>query len=314
MTCLVTGATGFIGRPLCARLREVGVDVIPASRSGAPLANGAPTRVLDLVSPGAALKGVEAVCHLAGIAHRGAAAEDYRQVNVEATLALARAALAAGVRRFVFVSSVKAMGPAIGSAPRDEAAVRPAVDAYGLSKWQAEEGLRALCADSGMALLIVRPCLVYGPAPKGNLRLLARAARWGAPRPPAGGARSMISLEDLNALLVLLLREGPAGEHTWIAGDGQRYTSRDIHDCLRRALGRDVGRSWLPAAGWRLACRTWDGLRGNRGDPTCDKLFASELYDAGAVTRDTGWRPRQTLADVAPAMVRGMVRGVVRAA
>lgn len=300
---MVTGATGFIGRGLCEHLRGRGVELLPVSRGGAPLGDGTPTRALDLAAPGDALTGVDAVCHLAGIAHRGAAEAEYRRVNEELTLALARAALAAGVRRFVFVSSVKAMGPASGDRCRDESCVHPAADSYGRSKWRAEEALRALCEGTGMALLVVRPCLVYGPAPKGNLRLLAQGARWGMPRPPEGGARSMIGLGDLCELLAQLLLEGPVGQHTWIAGDGQRYTARGLHDSLRRALGRGAGRCWLPAAGWRVACGALDLVRGSRGESSYHKLFASELYDAAAVTRDTGWRPRQTLDDVAPAMV-----------
>lgn len=113
----------------------------------------------------------------------------------------------------------------------------------------------------------------------------------------------MIGVEDLATLVVQLLREGPAGTHTWIVADGQPYTARSLYDCLREALGRRSGAGWLPAAGWRVACVVWDRLRGARGDSTGEKLFGSELYDNGAVIRDTGWRPRQVLADLAPRIV-----------
>jgi UDP-glucose 4-epimerase len=300
---LVTGATGFIGSALCARLQADDLELIAWSRSGDALADGRPTRAVDL-GPGLSLpEGLDSVCHLAGVAHQFAPEAEHQRVNLQGTLALAQASLEAGVRRFVFVSSVKAMGPATGSAPRDEEAVQPAADAYGRSKWEAEQALRRLCRDRDMALYILRPCLVYGPAPRGNLRLLARGVRWGMPRPPAGGARSMVGLDDLTRLLQELMLRGPAGEHTWIVADGQHYTARNIYDTLCRARGREPGRGWLSAAGWRLACDALDRLRGRPVGSTRDKLLGAELYDASALARDTGWQARQVLADVAPQMV-----------
>nr|WP_241263382.1 NAD-dependent epimerase/dehydratase family protein [Parahaliea mediterranea] len=300
---MVTGATGFIGGALCAHLREAAIELVPVSRSGASLADGSPTLAADLFAAQELLRGVDSVCHLAGIAHQRAASADYQRLNVDATLALARAAIEAGVRRFVFVSSVKAMGPAGGDSPRNESMVSAAGDAYGRSKWEAERGLLALCEASAMDLYILRPCLVYGPSPRGNLRLLARGARWGMPRPPAGGARSMVGLDDLTALLCQLLRGGPAGAHTWIVSDGQRYSARYLYDTLRGAMGRNPGPEWLPPLAWRAAATLLDRLLGQEAGATYDKLFGTELYDHGALSRDLGWRPRQTVADLAARMV-----------
>lgn len=301
--CLVTGATGFIGSALCARLRAAGVEVLPLSRSGSPLPDGTPTRAVDLCAPEAVPAGVDTVCHLAGIAHQRAAGADYQRVNVQATLALARSAVAAGVRRFVFVSSVKAMGPAAGALPRSETQVNPAREPYGRSKWEAEQALHALCEDTGMDLLILRPCLVYGPAPRGNLALLARGARYGMPRPPEVGARSLVGLGDLCDLLCELCRQGPAGRHTWIVSDGQCYSARALYDTLREAMGRRPTPAWLPLFAWRAAAAARDALSGARVGDTYDKLFGTELYDNSALLRDLHWRPRQTVADLAPDMV-----------
>lgn len=303
MKCLVTGATGFIGGALCTHLRDAAIDVVPVSRSGAPLADGTPTRAADLFAAAEMLRGVDSVCHLAGIAHQRAADADYQRLNVDATLALARSAIEAGVRRFVFASSVKAMGPASGTSPRSESMVSAARDAYGRSKWEAEQGLLALCEASDMDLYILRPCLVYGPAPRGNLRLLARGARWGMPRPPAGGARSMVGLDDLAALLGQLAQGGPAGAHTWIVSDGQRYSARYLYDVLRGAMGRTPGPGWLPPGAWRAAAALLDRLSSQEAGATYEKLFGTELYDHGALASDLGWRPRQTVADMARYMV-----------
>jgi UDP-N-acetyl-alpha-D-quinovosamine dehydrogenase len=302
--CLVTGATGFVGSALCAGLRARGDELVAWSRSGAALADGTPTQAVELGAAFTLPPGLDSICHLAGVAHQQAPAAAYQRVNVEGSLALARAALAAGVGHFLFVSSVKAMGPppADGS-PRHEDMLQPPVDPYGASKLAAEQGLRALCRDSGMALTILRPPLVYGPDPRGNLRLLARGARRGLPRPPAGGARSMIGLDDLTRLLLDLLHRPPAGQHTWIVTDQQRYSARDIYDAFCRARGRKPRPTWLPAAGWVLACEALDRLRRRPVGTTRDKLFGSELYDSSALTRDTGWRPRQQLADVVAQMV-----------
>jgi nucleoside-diphosphate-sugar epimerase len=192
------------------------------------------------------------------------------------------------------------MGPAVDERPRTEDCIRPARDPYGASKWQAEQGLRELCRGTGMDLVIVRPPLVYGPAPRGNLHLLDRGARLGIPPPPQGGARSMVGLEDLTGLLAELMWRAPPGQHTWIVSDGERYTARNIFDLLCRAHGRSPGRSWVPARGWHLACSVLDRLQGWPAGSAREKLFGTELYDSTALRRDIGWRPTQTLADVAP--------------
>ena len=298
MKCLVSGATGFIGRLLCQQLADRGDTVIPLSRSGSPLPDGTPTLARDLAAGDLEpdlLRGVEVVFHLAGIAHQRAGPEAYRQVNHLATLALARAAEAAGVRCFVFLSSVKAMGPPPGDAQRSEEDCRPPADDYGRSKWRAECGLREAFANSAMAVVILRPALVYGQGAKGNIDLLAKAVRLGLPRPPDLGGRSMIAREDLVALLLHVADHPPPGVHTWIASDGRCYSSRYLYDLLRRSAGRRVGTDWLPAWGWRLAAAALDRLRPHPGESTWDKLFGTELYSNRAVLAATGWRPTLTL-------------------
>ncbi len=307
MKCLVTGATGFVGRAVCARLRAQGVTVLPISRSGADLPDGTATRALSLGEapvPAGWLAGVDVVLHLAGVAHQRAAADQYQRINVAGTRTLAEAAISAGVGRFIYCSSVKAMGPPDGPEPRDESALTPPVDAYGCSKREAEELLQTLCHPADIDLLILRPALVYGPAVRGNLRLMIQAARRGMPRLPARGARSMISVDDLARLFTQLVLSAPPGSHTWLVADGEQYSVRRIQDALRGAMGRGVASGWLPDAAWLLACGLGDVVRRGNVEPLRAKLFGSELYDAGALTLATGWQPRQRLEDVAGQMVQ----------
>jgi len=309
--CLVSGATGFIGSSLCQRLLRDGHTLIPLSQSGAPLPDGTPSRALDLarsLPDTNLLEGLEVVFHLAGIAHRNAPAAAYTDLNERATMALARRAAEAGVQRFVFLSSVKAMGPANGDAPRAEGDCSVPVDAYGQSKWRAECALREAFRDSAMSVVILRPALVYGPRAKGNLALLARGIRAGLPRPPERGGRSMVALEDLVEALCLVATLPLQGVHTWIVTDSRGYSSRYLYDQLRRAAGRPVGRSWLPLPLWRLAAAAKDLLTPGGGESTYQRLFGTELYSSSALTEATGWRPRVHFEAVAAAMIGSTAR------
>jgi nucleoside-diphosphate-sugar epimerase len=302
LKCLVSGATGFIGRQLCQQLRARGDTVIALSKQGASLDGREPTVALDLSldDPDTdLLRTVDVFFHLAAIAHRQAGESDYDSLNYQATVRLARLASDAGVRCFIFLSSVKAMGPPISEVVRAECACTTPIDAYGRSKWQAERALREQFASDPMSVVIVRPALVYGENVKGNLQMLANAVRRGLPRPPAGGRRSMVALEDLVELLCVIAQAPlPTGVHTWIACSSDSYSTQGIYDMLRAVGGRDKGRAWCPRWIWRIGARLLDIASNNRGEATYDKLFGTELYSNAAVLEDTKWRPRTSLADV----------------
>lgn len=300
MKCLVTGATGFIGRALCAQLRADGHEVVPLSCSGASLDDGTPTIAIDIATgdfDSALFGGVNVVIHAAGIAHQNAAPDEYVTVNTEATVRLYRAACSASVPTFIYVSSVKAMGVPTTGSPRSESELAPAPDPYGSSKREAEKALEAE-AGACTSLLIVRPSLVYGREHKGNLHLLARGVRLGLPRPPPGGLRSMIALPDMVGLLCTLAVRPPAGCRTFIATGPDVYSTRQIYDLLRRAEGRPPGRAWWPAWVWRLAGRALDVVRGRAAGTTYEIMFGDEVYDGSAVTAALGWSPRVRLEDV----------------
>lgn len=310
MNCLVSGATGFVGRQLCEYLIGQGEPVTALSLSGGSLADGSPTQALDLTGPGLitlSLAGIDVVYHLAGIAHRQAQAAAYRAVNYESTLRLAEHAAEQGVRHFVFLSSVKAMGPPADDHVRLEDDCTEPNDPYGLWKWRAECALRDAYSESDMSVVILRPTLVYGPGVKGNLALLAKGVRAGMPRPVALGGRSMVAVDDLVMLLHMLGRGNYPGVPTWIVSDGESYSTRRIYDAMRRALDRGQGGSWLPGWGWSLACALLDRLSPGSTDSNFDKLFGTELYGNAAVLEATSWRPRQRLEDVIPALLGASV-------
>jgi nucleoside-diphosphate-sugar epimerase len=299
--CLVSGATGFIGRLLCQRLSACGYTVIALSKSGAPLGNGQPTIAIDLAEqyPDSDLfRDVDVFFHLAGIAHQRAQESVYAAVNFEATVRLARLAAAAGVRCFVYLSSVKAMGACRSPDMRTESACTLPANAYGLSKWQAECALREEFSHAGMSVAIVRPALVYGAQARGNLQSLALGVRFGLPRPPQLGRRSMIALDDLVELLRVIAQNPPSGVRTWIACGADAYSTQEIYDLMRSGLGKSKGRAWLPHWAWQFGSSLIDFVAGRVGDSTYEKLFGTALYSNAAVLEDTVWRPRIRLEDV----------------
>ena len=300
MKCLVSGATGFIGRQLCQQLVAYGHSLVPLSHRGEPLCSGQPTIAVDLAhsDPEASLlQGVDVVFHLAGIAHQSAPDAAYAALNYTGTLRLARLAAAAGVKCFVFLSSVKAMGAPPTTDLRAESACTMPSDAYGRSKWQAECALRGEYTGRDMSVVIVRPALVYGAEVKGNLQALATGVRWGLPRPPAVGSRSMIALGDLVELLCVIAQRPPLGMYTWIACGPQAYSTQEIYDLLRESQGKGRGIAWLPQWVWRWGAWLLDVVARRGRDSTYDKLFGTELYSNAAVTQATSWRPEITLAD-----------------
>lgn len=306
MKALVTGATGFIGRELCRQLVARGDDLVAVSRGGGTLPGSHYAVSLDLQygAPAATvLQDVDVVYHLAGLAHQQAEASDYDAVNHRATLATARAAREAGVRFFVYLSSVKAMGSAANSVARNEADTVSPEDAYGASKWRAECDLRAEFSDSAMTVVILRPAVVYGPSPKGNLKLLVQAARLGLPSPPEGGARSMVGVADLAALLCALPSEPLRGLHTWIVTDGQAYSTREMYSILRAALQRPEPKWATPAWLWRGLAAVLDQWQRQPAGTSFTKLFGAETYSNSALLAATAWRPRETLASMASELV-----------
>jgi len=245
---LVTGASGFIGRPLTAALAQAGYNVRAAvrDRRGRQFPSGVEIAILpDLARPvdwAPLVAGMDAGVHLAGIAHVGPDVPEaiYDRVNHLATAELARAAAAAGVRRFVLMSSTRAQVGAASPEPLTENAAPLPTDAYGRSKLAAEAAVRT----AGMPWTILRPALVYGPGAKGNFASLMRVATLPVPLPfgAFSNRRSFLALDNLIAAVRFALEDPRAANETFLVADRQAISLGQLVSLLRAAAGRSP---WL---------------------------------------------------------------------
>ena len=242
MKVLVTGASGLIGRPLTAALANAGHQVRAAVRRAQTFPDGVEVaQIGDLAGEidwPPLLAGMDAVVHLAGIAHIGTDVSDetYDRVNHLATAALARAAATAAIKRFVFISSIRAQSGTHADHRLSESDPPQPTEAYGRSKLAAEEAVRA----SGVPYTILRPVLVYGRGAKGNLASLLRLARLPVPLPfgRLANKRSLLGVDNLIAAIRFALENERAANETFIVADPQPVSVADIVAISRAATGR----------------------------------------------------------------------------
>ncbi len=294
---LVTGALGFVGGALLPALAEAGHEIaVAVRRADTPdLLDGARVHVVGDIGPAtdwrAALDGVEAVVHLAARVHvmREGDADpltEYCKVNAEGTAGLANAAKAAGVKRFVFLSSVKVMGESDRGRPFVEDDTPAPDDAYGLSKWAGEKALLDVCGGGAMRPVILRPPLVYGPGAKGNMLRLLRLVRLAPPLPLAGvdNRRSLISVANLVDAIVCCL--GHAGaEGVYFVRDEPDISTPELIRCLAAAVGRPVRLFSVPVALLRL------GAAATGQSAAAGRLLDSLRVDGSRIRRELGWTP-----------------------
>jgi len=256
MSVLVTGATGFVGSQLLQQLDneyKLQLRVAVRNKIGNIPPNVSIYRVGDIDSNTdwhEALAGRHVVIHTAARAHiMNDTAQDplaeFRLVNVEGTLNLANQAIEAGVKRFIFISSIKVNGE--GESNRVYRYDDPAApeDDYGLSKWEAEQALGALCSESSMELVIIRPPLLYGPGVKGNLALLSKIIDKGLPLPLGSikNQRDMLSLSNLIDLIKTCINHPAAAGQVFLASDNEPVSTPQLIKIIASGCGKNA-RLW----------------------------------------------------------------------
>lgn len=321
MRVLVTGANGFIGQALCHALIKSGHGIRCAVRAGTPNKNtgyshtwagaidslvGEPCGAAETISIGdigpetnwaEALTGIEAVVHLAARVHvmkesaRNPLAE-FRLVNVAGTERLARMAVSAGVRRVVYVSSIKVNGEHTHRSPFTEADAPAPQDAYGLSKWEAERALLKIAEETGLEVVIVRPPLVYGPGVGGNFLRMMDWVNRGLPLPLATirNSRSLIYLGNLADALITCVAHPHAAGKIFLISDGEDVSTPELIRRLAQAMGRRPHLVPFPPALLRLA-----GLvTGKLGE--AERLLGSLRVDSSRIRRELQWTPTFSMA------------------
>lgn len=297
----MTGANGFVGRSLAMRMLAEGYDVRGIVRRAIDLQ--APP--LEFVQVGTvngstqwleALAGVDAVVHLAARTHavhehgEGDLA-DYRPVNVDGTARLAEAAALSGVRRFVFVSSIKVNGERTTSAPFS-VTDRPAPeDAYGISKWEAEQVVAEVAGKTGLELVVVRPPLVYGQGAKGNFARLCNTVRRGVVLPfgAVDNRRSLVALDNLVDLLMRCVAHPAAAGQTFLLSDGEDLSTPDLIRRIADAIGTKARLLPVPPKVLRMAGRV-TGRSVEIG-----RLLNSLQVDIGHTRQTLDWTPPVTV-------------------
>lgn len=292
MKVLVTGATGFVGRALCSDLDAHGFEVVPAVRSKGGLPREAVVGNLDASTDWrAALGGCNAVVHLAARVHvMDDKAPDplalYRATNTDASLNLARQAARAGVKRFVFISSIKVNGEGRDAPYRETDAPAPE-DAYAVSKWEAEQGLWQIAQETGLEVVVLRPPLVYGPGVKANFRrLLDTVARgWPLPLGAIENRRSLLYLGNfVDAIRVCVEHPAAAGQ-TFLIDDGQPVSTPELIRALARSMGHPARLLAVPVGVLEFAA----ALLGKRA--AVSRLRGALYVDSSAIRTRLGWTP-----------------------
>ena len=291
----VTGASGFVGQKLVSAIDTKKNSLRVLSRGNL---SGIETVVCDLQSkdmPDDALKGINTVFHLAGIAHDSHKQDSqYYTVNVKATVKLAELAAISGVERFVFVSSVKAGGNLLTGSCMTESDQAKPEGIYGRTKREAELKLLAIGRHSGMHVSIVRSSLVYGPSMKGNLHamLLGIEKGWFPPLPMIENRRSMVHVDDLVRAILLVAKDDRANGEIFIVTDGVPHSSREIYEIMCKLLGRSITKWYVPKCIFNFASFFNLSLR-----QKVNKLFEDDYYSSEKI-QSIGFKPQRSLKEM----------------
>lgn len=315
MNVLVTGANGFVGKQICIRLEQPKWRVRQALRqiqTNSRLVSFQEQVDIGEIGPNTnwqqALSGMDCLVHLAARVHvmNDSSVDplaDFRLTNVDAALNIARQAAAAGIKRFVFISSVKVNGE---STPSEHAFTESDTsnpqDPYGRSKHEAEMGLRDVGAQTGMEIVIIRPPLVYGPGVKANFASLMRAVQRGLPLPLGAihNQRSLVALDNLVDFIITCISHPLAANQTFLVSDGHDLSTTELVRGLARAAG--VPARLLPVPVWALKVGASFLGKGDAAQRLCGNL----QVDISKARSLLGWVPPVSVEEGLRRAVSGM--------
>ena len=298
---LVTGANGFVGRALCVEAIVRGMQVRGGVRHQCDLPAGIERLIVGEINENTnwqrALNGCDVLVHLAARVHvmRESAKnplEEFRRVNVQGTEHLARSAVASGVKRFVYVSSIKVNGEeTLGGKSYAERDMPTPHDAYGTSKWEAEQALHRVAEETGLEVVIVRPPLVYGAGVKGNFAQLLSVLARGIPLPLASikNHRDLIYVGNLVDALVACATHSNAAGQTYLVSDGEGVSTPDLIRNLANALGKSNVVFPFPMSVMRFCAGLFDK------SSALDRLTQSLQVDSSKISKELGWQPPYTM-------------------
>jgi UDP-glucose 4-epimerase len=294
-TIFITGSTGFIGQRL---VRAMDGNIRVLSRNNHPEYD---TIVCDLESqliPEKSLVGVKTVFHLASFTSDGCNSAKiqklYQKVNVDATIKLAEMAVKSNVKKFVFVSSVKAGGaPAFGTCGTEKNLNNPK-GIYGKTKREAELKLLKIGNESNMNVTIIRSSLVYGPFSKGNIKLMMTGIKkgWFPPLPDTKNKKSMIHVDDLVRAILFVAEDDRANGEIFNATDSNPYSPRQIYHLIQIALGKSISKWSVPEFMFNIV-----SLINYRIKDKVKKILGDECYSS-AKLEALGFKPQKTLRDI----------------
>ena len=301
MNVLLTGASGFLGNRLLQSISQIHF-VTAALRSAKKVLRCNSYLVGEMDSQtdwSYALHGQQVIIHAAARVHvlndqLADPLAEYRRINVDGTLNLAHQAAASGVKRFIFISSIKVHGEQTPLGQPFTADDTPAPeDAYGISKWEAEQGLQQLASETGMEVVIIRPPLVYGPGVKGNFLSMTKLVTNGLPLPLGAihNQRSLVAVENLVDLIITCIDHPAAANQVFLAGDGQDLSTTGLLRGVARAMGRPARLIPVPSSLLMLGAT----LLGKKA--VAQRLLGSLQVDISKARHLLGWEPLITVEE-----------------
>jgi len=303
MKILITGATGFVGKAIISKLLEKNNELVAAVRSGSNTLTKTISQInIGNISPetdwSSAVNGVDVVIHLAARVHimnddAHDSLTEFRKVNTEATLGLARQAAEAGVKRFIFISSVKINGEMtrLNQPFTEQDSVVVPDDPYGLSKYEAEQELLALAKEAGMEVVIIRPPLVYGPGVRANFASMMSWVNKSVPLPFGAiqNQRSLVALDNLVSFIIHCIEHPKAANEIFLISDGEDVSTTQLLRKVAKAFDKKSMLIPIPVSVMTLAAK----LLGKAD--VANRLFGSLQVDSSKARYLLGWEPVVTM-------------------